>query len=182
MELFIAIMQLLVVLLILFWQVSLLIATILGSPIVYANPKAVDDCLALAGAKEKDLVVDLGCGNARTLIRMARKFGIRGIGVDRSIYCYLRARMNVWLSGQSKNIKIIYGDFKKSEQYLKKADIVYLYLLDQTLALIEPWLFQSIGEETKVVSLCFRFKDHKPIADMPTRTLGQETKALLYIK
>lgn len=176
------ILQLILVLLIIFWQLSLLIATILGSPIVWANPAAVDDCLILAEAKKGDLVVDLGCGNARTLIHMARRSGIKGIGIDRSIFCYLRARMNVFLSGQSKNIKIIFGDFKKGEEYLKKADIVYLYLLDQTLQLIEPWLFASIGEKTKVVSLCFKFKDHKPIGEMPTRTLHQDTKARLYSK
>jgi hypothetical protein len=167
---------------IIFWQGSLLLAAVLGSPIVYANRQAVIDSLELARAKKGDIVIDLGCGSARSLITMVRHFGVKGIGVDRSYYCYLRSLMNVCLSGNRKNIKIIRGDFHKAEKYLKKADIVYLYLLDQTLAQIEDWLFESIGEKTKVVSLAFVFKKHKPFAEAETFTLRRKAKARLYNK
>jgi len=177
---YIAVLVFIIMLITAFWQGSLLWATIIGSPIVYSNPKAVEDCLALAKAKKGETVVDLGCGNAKTLIHMARKFVVKGVGVDRSLFCALRARMNVTLSGQSKNIKIIRGDFKSAERYLKKADIVYLYLLNTTLAQIEDWLFDIIGDKTRIVSLAFQFKNHKPVAEVETYTLRQKTKARLY--
>lgn len=177
---YIALIAFIVLLITAFWQGSLLWATIIGSPVVYSNPRAVEDCLVLAKAKKGETVVDLGCGNAKTLIHMARKFGVKGVGVDRSLFCFWRARMNVWLSGQSKNIKIIRGDFSKAERYLKTADIVYLYLLTSTMAQIEDWLFDSIGDKTRIVSLAFQFKNHKPIAEIETYTLRHKTKARLY--
>lgn len=167
---------------VIFWQGSLLIATMIGSPVVYSYRGAVADAMRLAKAKEGDLVIDLGCGSARTLITAVQKFGVKGVGVDRSLYCYLRSLMNVWLSGNRNNIKIIWGDFKKAEKYLAKADIVYLYLLNTTLKQIEDWLFRSIGEKTKIVSLAFYFEKHKPIAETTTFTLGKDTKARLYAK
>ncbi len=173
---------LIVLLLVVFWQGSLLIATMIGSPVVYSYRGAVIDSMELAGAKKGDLVIDLGCGSARTLITAVQKFGVKGVGVDRSLYCYLRSLMNVWLSGNRKNIKIILGDFKKAEEDLKKADIVYLYLLNTTLKQIEDWIFQSIGDKTKIISLAFYFEKHKPIAEAMTFTLGKETKARLYNK
>jgi len=154
----------------------------IGSPVVYSYRGAVIDSMNLAKAKQGDLVIDLGCGSARTLITAAQKFGVKGVGVDRSLYCYLRSLMNVWLSGNKDNIKIIWGDFSKAEPYLKKADIVYLYLLNTTLKQIEDWIFSSIGDKTKIVSLAFYFEKHKPIADINTFTLGKETKARLYAK
>jgi len=176
------IILLLILLFTIFWQGSLLIATIIGSPVVYSYRGAVVDSMILAKAKKGDLVIDLGCGSARTLITAVQKFGVKGVGVDRSLYCYLRSLMNVWLSGNKHNIKIIWGDFKKAEKDLKQADIVYLYLLNSTLKQIEQWLFSTIDNKTRIVSLAFYFEKHKSIGETTTFTLGKETKARLYQK
>jgi ubiquinone/menaquinone biosynthesis C-methylase UbiE len=165
---------------VLFWQGSLLIATIIGSPIVYASPKAIRDCLKLARLSRGQTVVDLGCGNARSLILAATEFGAKGIGVDRSYYGYYRSKIDVWLAGQSKNIKIVRGDFRVLESQLAQADVVYLYLLNETLAEIESWLFQHIGPKTVVVSLAFSFPNRQPIKISETQNLGQKTKIRLY--
>lgn len=165
---------------VLFWQGSLLIATIAGSPIVYASPKAIRDCWKLAKVVPGQTVIDLGCGNARSLILAAKNFGAKGIGVDRSYYGYFRSLINIWLYGQSKNIKIVCGDFRLIESQLAQADVVYLYLLNETLAQIEPWLFQHIGAKTVVVSLAFSFPNHQPIKIAETINLGKKTKIRLY--
>ncbi|MFA6963843.1 MAG: hypothetical protein WC227_03970 [Patescibacteria group bacterium] len=172
----------LVLFLTMFWQISLLWAAITGVPIVYSWKGAVLDSLKLAGLKSGETIIDLGSGDCQTLILAAKKFGAKGIGVDRSIWCYLKAKLNVWMAGESKNIRIIRGDFKDVEKELKAADVVYVYLLDQVLAQIEKWLFDSIGEKTRVVSLSFLFKVRKPVAEANTRNLYQDTKARLYRK
>ncbi|MEK7202073.1 MAG: hypothetical protein AAB669_00865 [Patescibacteria group bacterium] len=165
---------------VLFWQGSLLIATIAGSPIVYASPKAIRDCWKLAGLLPGQTVFDLGCGNARSLILASAEFGAKGVGVDRSYYGYWRAKINVWLVGRSKNIKIVRGDFSQVERQLATADVVYLYLLNETLAQIESWLFQHIGEKTVVVSLAFSFPNHQPTKTSETTNLGRKTTIRLY--
>ncbi|MDD2752885.1 MAG: 50S ribosomal protein L11 methyltransferase [Candidatus Omnitrophica bacterium] len=166
----------------LFWQANLLFVAIFGTPIVYANNKAIFDAYALAGLKRGELVVDLGCGNAKSLIIAAKKFGAKGVGVDLSLYCYLKSRLNVALAGQSKNIKIIWGDFKAAESYLKNADVVYLYLLNSALKKIEPWFFSSISKNTRVVSLAFVFAKYKPVKTAETSNLNKKTFVRLYLK
>lgn len=165
---------------VLFWQISLLIATIAGSPIVYASPKAIRDCWRLAGLSPGQTVVDLGCGNARSLILAAKEFGAKGVGVDRSYYGYWRSKINVWLGGCAKDITIVRGDFRQIERQIATADVVYLYLLNETLAQIEPWLFQHIGATTVVVSLAFSFPNHQPIKTSEMTNLGKKTKIRLY--
>lgn len=157
-------------------------ATIFGSPIVYAYKNAVYDSLKLAGTKKGDLVVDLGCGDARSLITASKEFGAKGIGVDRSAFCVIRSRINIWLAGEGKNIQIVWGDFKSAANYLEKADVVYLYLLNSTLKQIESWIFETIGDKTKIVSLAFWFPNKKPIAETETYTLHKFTKVRVYRK
>jgi len=172
----------LILLLTSFWQASLLWATIIGSPIVYSRRQAVIDCLKLAGLKKGDTVIDLGCGDGRSVILAAKEFGAKGIGVDRSLFCYIQSNLNALLAGERKNVRFVLGDFAKAEKMLKTADVVYLYLLNSTLKNIEPWIFRLIGKETKIVSLAFWFPLHKPVKECDTFTLGKITKARLYKK
>ena len=174
------IVVLLIVIGILFWLLSVLLMTIFSSPTVYAYDEAIEDSLKLAKLKRGELVVDLGCGNAKSLIIAAKKFGAKGAGVEISPYCYLLANWRVFLAGERKNVKIIYGDFKKARKYLEKADVVYLYLLNSTLKNIETWFFKSVGKNTRVVSLAFVFPNHKPIKTKTTYNLGKKTTIRLY--
>ena len=166
----------------LFWLVSVLLMTVFSSPTVYANDKAIEDSLKLAKLRKGELVVDLGCGNAKSLLIAAKIFGAKGLGVEISPYCYLLARWRVFVAGEQKNIKIIFGDFKKVEKHLQKADVVYLYLLNSTLESIESWFFKSIGNKTRVVSLAFIFPNHKPTKAKTTFNLNKDTTTRLYKK
>lgn len=172
---------LLVILYVLFWQASLLIAVMTGVPIVYANKSAIIDALRLAGVKKGDLIVDLGCGDGRSLILAAKHFGAHGIGVDRATHSYLYSKINVFLSGQ-KGIRIIKGDFSAAENELKKADFVYVYLLENCLDRIEPWLFDNLKPSAKIISMAFRFKDRKPIAETKTKLLRMIASVRIYSK
>lgn len=182
MILVILILFLIIAFLILFWQLNLLYVAVLGTPIVYASDKAIIDVFKLAGLKKDNLVVDLGCGNGKSLIIAIKKFGAKGVGIDLSLYCYLKSKLNVFLAGETKNIKVIWGDFKKAEPHLKKADVVYIYLLNSVLKKIEPWFFKSISKKTRVVSLSFKFVTHKPINTAETTNLNEITAVRLYKK
>jgi len=166
---------------IIFWQGSLLFALLIGAPIVYSSPRAIRDSLELAKLKKGETILDLGCGSGRTLIIAAREFGAQGIGIDRSLFCVFKARLNVYLAGQSKNIKIYRKSFTNAKHEIKQADVIYLYLLNSTLKQIEDWFFSVVGEKTRVISLAFEFVTHKPLTEVKTVALGKVTKARLYI-
>ena len=165
-----------------FWLLSLIFAQAFGAPTVYSSKKAVFDALKLSNIKKGEVIIDLGCGDARTLILAAREFGAKGIGVDRSPFCSLKSKLNVLLSRQRKNIHIYFGDFSKIENFLPEADVVFLYLLNSANQKIENWLFDKISKKTRVVSLAFQFKNHFPKKSEKTVTLGRITPIYLYKK
>lgn len=169
-----------ILLFLIFWLLCMIFAQIFGAPTVHSSRQAVRDALKLSNLKKDELIIDLGCGSARVLIMAAKEFGARGIGVDRSPYCYLISKLNVFLSGQSKKIKIIYGGFNKAERLLRKADVVYLYLLNSANKKIEKWLFRNISTKTRVVSLAFTFESHTPKKTVETKTLYRKTMARVY--
>ncbi len=177
----ILIFGILVLLWMIFWEGSMLWAGIIGPPIVYSSYRGIRDSFKLAKLKKGETVIDLGCGNGRSLLIAAREFGAKGTGIDRSLYCVTVARCKIYLAGQSKNIRIYRKPFEEAKDEIKKADVIYVYLWPSTLAKMEPWLFNMISEKTRVVSLAFKFK-RKPIAELETINLGAKMKTGLYRK
>lgn len=167
---------------VIFWQLSLLFSSIVGAPTVYANSKAIIDAYKLAGLEKGETVLDLGCGNAKSLLLAAKVFGAKGIGVEISPYCYLKSKWNVFWAGESGNIKIYLSDIKKSFNLISEADVVYLYLLNSVLEKIESEIFDNIKAKTRVVTLAFKFKNAVPKKNMRTNNLGRETGIYLYTK
>ncbi len=182
MDIFLLIIFFIAAIAIVFWQGSLLFVAIFGAPTVYAKSEAMIDAFNLARVKKGELVIDLGCGNAKSLLIAAKRFGAKGVGAEISPFCYLKSRLNVFLAGEGNNIKILFGDFSKAEKYLSQADVIYLYLLEKVLADIEPWLFKGISPKTRIVSLSFKFTLKKPLAVKQTSNLGKKTKIYLYKK
>ncbi|MEI6499310.1 MAG: hypothetical protein WCO23_05075 [bacterium] len=180
MIIFLALVMIIFLLLMLFVFANLVYANFLGAPSIYSSGTAMSDAMKLAGVKKGQLVVDLGCGNAKSLIIAASQFGAKGIGVEKSPLCYLQANLNVLMSRQQRNIKILFGDFSVAEKYLRKADVVYLYLLPTLLTKIEKWLFNTIADKTKVVSLSFEFPTQKSINSIETKNLGYPATVRMY--
>ncbi|MFA4930751.1 MAG: class I SAM-dependent methyltransferase [Patescibacteria group bacterium] len=167
---------------VLIWQLHLLVAVLTGAPVVYTHKPALADAYNFAHLQPGELIIDLGCGNAQALIFAAQKFGAKGIGVERSPLFYLLAKIYIRLSGQNKNIQVYLGDFKKIENQLKKADVIYLYLLNPVMKQIEDWFFNHISNSTRVVSMSFTFTNHQPEQVIETTNLWQKTKVMLYKK
>lgn len=151
------------VFILLLWQASLIVAVVGGAPTVYAKEKVIRKAYDSVKLKKGQLVADLGCGNARSLIIAAKQYKAKGIGIEISPFYYLLAKANVFFSGESKNIKIFFGNFRKRERNFKDADVIYLYLFDKITERIEPWIFKTAKPGAKIISLAFPFKNHKAV-------------------
>jgi predicted RNA methylase len=158
-----AILFLIFVLVIFLWQASLVVAVIGGAPTVYAKTKAIHLAFESVELKQGQTVVDLGCGNARSLIIASKQFGAKGIGIEISPFYYLLAKASVCFARESENIKIIFGDLRKKERYLKDADVIYMYLFNKIANEIEARIFETTKPGTKIISLAFPLKNHQGI-------------------
>lgn len=161
---------LILAILLLFWQVSLLIAVGGGAPTVYAKKSAIKKAFEAVNLRPSELVTDLGCGNARSLIIASQKFKAKGIGVEISPFYYLLAKVNVALHGQTKNVRIFFGNIKKPIREVEKSDVIFLYLFDKLLDKIEPSIFKFAKPHARIISLAFPFKHHegKVVKDRPS--------------
>ena len=162
-----------------FWVGSHLYSSIFHAPYVNATSSAIFDVLEFAKLKSGENFIDLGSGRGDALIIADRDFGANASGFEISPLPYFLSMMK---ARRREKVKVVFGDFKKSEPLLKNADVIYLYLLNEVLAEIEDWLFENIGANTRVVTLAFQFKKHQPKKISSTKNLGRQTQIFLYQK
>jgi len=118
--------------------------------IYWATPQpVVDKMLELAGTKPSDVVYDLGCGDARTLVTAARRYGARGFGFDIDPRRVREARENVRQHGVEKLVTIEEADIFKLD--LSPADVVFLFLLTRLNERLKPQL-EQLRPGTRIVS------------------------------
>jgi len=98
----------------------------------------VSEMLHLAQVKKDDLVVDLGCGDARMLVLAAQKYGSRGIGYDIDPDMVRASRNNVEKNKVGHLVEIIQADIFTVD--ISKADVLPLYLLPEMNLKLLPQL------------------------------------------
>jgi SAM-dependent methyltransferase len=111
--------------------------------------------LAMAEVGAEDLVYDLGCGDGRTIVTAARRYGSRAVGIEIDPLRYLWCQALISVLGLRERVRIVYGDF--FNQDLSNADVVTCYLLQSTNNKLEKKLKQELRPGTRVVSNTFTF-------------------------
>lgn len=150
---------------------AILIGSLLGSAFVSARqqkdvpyvptPQAVvDKMLELAAVTKDDVVYDLGSGDGRIVISAAKKYGVRGVGVDIDPERIKEANANAVLAGVSDRVKFLEQDLFKTD--LKEATVVTLYLLPDVNLRLRPKLWQELKPGARVVSHAFDMGDWAP--------------------
>jgi|CXWL01.1.fsa_nt_gi SAM-dependent methyltransferase len=137
-------------------------------PFVPTFKRDMKTMINLASIKKGDIVVDPGCGDGR-LVFAASALGAKAIGIEYSIPAFLYA----WVRSLfHKNSRIRFGDLWK--QRYGDADVVFCYLLVETMESFEKIIWPQLKPGCRVVSNSFRMKNREP-----TKT---EKGAYLYIK
>ena len=98
----------------------------------------VSEMLHMAQVKKDDLVVDLGCGDARMLVLAAQKYGSRGIGYEIDPDMVRVSRDNIEKNGVGHLVKIIQADIFTID--ISDADVLPLYLLPEMNLKLLPQL------------------------------------------
>ncbi len=132
----------------------------LDVPYEPTHPQVVDAMLDLAGVTAQDVVYDLGCGDGRIVIRAARRFGARGLGVDLDPQRVREAREIAQADGVGELVQFREADILQTD--IRPASVVTLYLLNTVNLMLRPKLFAELAPGTRIVSHAFHMDDWAP--------------------
>jgi SAM-dependent methyltransferase len=116
-----------------------------------------DPLLDLARVTSTDLLVDLGCGDGRIVIRAAQRLGARGVCVEIDPALVARSRAAADTAGVRDRIRFVQGDM--FEAPLGDATVVALYLSPALNERLRPKLFRELAPGARVVSHNFGMGD-----------------------
>lgn len=107
-----------------------------GSAVI-GKTDVVPDAMDLLGRHEFHTVLDLGCGNARFLSNVCKRFGSKGIGVDLSPAACVEAGKVIAELGMEDQVRVEVGDAGELDKVpgLEEVDLVVaFFLLHEILA------------------------------------------------
>lgn len=128
-------------------------------PFVPSPMLVVERMLQLAEVKQGDILYDLGSGDGRIVIAAAKKFGVRGVGVDLNPTLVEQARRKAAEEGVSHLVEFRAADGLTVD--ISQATVVTLYMFKWFNNQMRPKL-QRLKPGSRVVAHDFDIDDWKP--------------------
>ncbi len=110
----------------------------------------VEEMLKLADIRGEDVVYDLGSGDGRLVIRAAKRFGARGVGIELQTELVEMARIGAKQEGVADRVKFMQGDLFQAD--IRPASVVMLYLLPRYVTRLVPRLRAELRPGARIVS------------------------------
>jgi cyclopropane fatty-acyl-phospholipid synthase-like methyltransferase len=129
-------------------------------PFVRSAPEVIDRMLELARVQPSDVVYDIGSGDGAILIRAAKRYGARGVGVEIDQDLVLKARNNAFRERVDHLV-----EFRAQDAFtvdISPASIVTLYMLPEFNAKLRPILDRQLKSGSRVVSHDFPIEGWVP--------------------
>jgi SAM-dependent methyltransferase len=137
--------------------ISILWPGLRGAPWYPTSLSRIRKMLDLAEVGPDDVVYELGCGDGRTLVTAARRYGARAVGIEIDPLRYVWCQALITVLGLRDRVRVVYGDF--FAQDLSEADVVTCYLLDSTNRKLQKKLLSELDPGARVVSHMFAFPE-----------------------
>jgi precorrin-6B methylase 2 len=141
-------------------------------PYVPTKERVLEEMLKMVSIKPNDVLYDLGCGDGRIVIQAARKFGIRGVGIDIDPERIREANDNARKAGVTDKVKFVEGDLFDAD--IKEATVVTLYLLPAVNLRLRPKLLSDLKPGTRIVSHNYDMGDWQPLKTSRLTVEGTE--------
>ena len=139
-------------------------------PYVPTPEAVVSAMLRLAQVKRGDVLYDLGSGDGRIVIAAAKRYGVRGTGIDIDPARIREANANARKAGVSKQVRFLNQDLFETD--FSDATVVTLYLLPRLNLKLRPKLLAELRPGTRIVSHGFDMGDWEPAR---TQEIGNTT-------
>ena len=128
-------------------------------PFVPSPDYIVQRMLEVAEIKKGDILYDMGSGDGRIVIEAAKKFGVRGVGIDLNPELVAKARENAAKEGVSHLVEFRAQDGLTVD--ISEATVVTLYMFKWFNNALRPKL-QKLKPGSRVVAHDFDIDDWKP--------------------
>jgi cyclopropane fatty-acyl-phospholipid synthase-like methyltransferase len=140
--------------------------------------EVIDKMFEIAKVSKDDIVYDLGCGDGKVVVRAAKKFGCKGVGVDIDPPRIKESNENVKKAGVEKLVDIRLGNALDVKDF-DRATVVTLYMLPDFMEKLEPIAKKRLKPGTRIISHDFTFPNWK--ADKEVEFMGPEREHNLYL-
>jgi ribosomal protein L11 methylase PrmA len=134
------------------------------------NKKTAKAIVKLAGITNKDIIYDLGCGDAEVLIQCA-KIGAKGVGIEIDPLRVLISGIRI--SGNNFNKKVVIKKNNFFNEDISMATVVVVYLVPSALNKLLPKFKKELKKGTRIVSFRYRI-------NLPVKKEDSENKLFLY--
>ena len=136
-------------------------ATVRPDVVYWATPQpVVQRMLELARVTSDDLVYDLGCGDARSLVTAATRYGARGVGFDIDPALVAEARSNVIAHGVEHLVRIEQADIFTVD--LSPASVIFLFLVPRLNLRLVPQL-ERMRPGSRIVAHEYEIPGARPV-------------------
>lgn len=128
-------------------------------PFVPSPMHVVHKMIEVAEIKKGDILYDMGSGDGRIVIEAAKKFGIKGVGIDLNPELVAKARENAEKEGVSHLVEFRAQDGLTVD--ISEATVVTLYMFKWFNNALKPKL-QKLKPGSRIVAHDFDIDDWKP--------------------
>jgi cyclopropane fatty-acyl-phospholipid synthase-like methyltransferase len=128
-------------------------------PFVPSPMHVVQKMIEVADIKKGDVLYDMGSGDGRIIIEAAKKYGVRGVGIDLNPDLVAKARENAKNEGVSDLVEFRAQDGLTVD--ISEATVVTLYMFKWFNNALKPKL-QKLKPGSRVVAHDFDIDDWKP--------------------
>jgi SAM-dependent methyltransferase len=153
------------------------------APYIRTPDEVVERMLVLAGTHVSDVVLDLGSGDGRVVIEAARRFGARGIGVERDPGLVALSVRNAVAAGVADRVRFVEDDVLSAD--LAQATVVTTYLLPELMWKLRSRFISELQPGTRIVSHAFDMPgwppDHVETMHVASSEPGQGATSRLYL-
>lgn len=133
----------------------------------------VKKMLLMARVSSSDLLFDLGSGDGRIVITVAREFGAKSVGVEIDPILVLLSRIKIKFHGLEDRTEIIWGNLFRKD--LSNATVVTVFLKQSVNNSLKEKFRRELRQGTRIVSYIHTFEGWTPVKS------DEEAKIFLYI-
>jgi cyclopropane fatty-acyl-phospholipid synthase-like methyltransferase len=129
-------------------------------PFVPTPVEVIDRMLELAEVKPGDVVYDLGSGDGRIVIRAAKKYGVRAVGIEMDQLLLEKARKDAKAEGVENLVEFRAEDALTAD--ISPATVVTLYMLPWFNEAMKPNFKKMLKPGARIVAHDFGIEGWEP--------------------